>query len=348
MNIKPVASPHEIAQPTPRPDAKQRAVQAFMTAGQPQQEQAPRNPANPTGIRNTSQVAPEEMLAITDNVQEPGMIEETEELQPEEPVVETPPKADPLSSQYAILARKEKALRAKTQQMELTIKTREAALQAKEDALKAKEQEYSTNYVPKSRFQQNPIGALEEVGLSYDQITQAQIDAVNVNPQVSAHIQRLEAKLAQLEAKAEASDKYQQDQQTTSYQAAVKQITADAKKLVFTDPNFETVKATNSVKDVVELIEQHFKETGDVMSVEESAEEVENHLLEEIDKLNKIEKIKKRREAMNASGTPPRTQTPSPNKQPQQMKTLTNASSSTRTLSAKERAILAFKGELKS
>ncbi|MDE2106538.1 MAG: hypothetical protein KGL39_55500, partial [Patescibacteria group bacterium] len=107
-----------------------------------------------------------------------------------------------------------------------------------------------------------------------------------------------------------------------------------------------TIRATNSVKDVVDLIEQTFKEEGRVMDVEEAANEVENYLLEEIEKLTRIEKLKKRMEAKPAATPKSDEQTPQ-KKQPQTMKTLTNAASSSRQLSAKERAILAFKGELK-
>ena len=48
----------------------------------------------------------------------------------------------------------------------------------------------------------------------------------------------------------------------------------------------------------------------------------------------------------NASQANSEVKTQANTKQPQSMKTLTNAASSSRQLSAKERAILAFKGEL--
>lgn len=338
MKVTPVASPHQITDggSSNPADAKARAVAKFMQGTEAKAPtQAP--------VLNQNAISVEELGAIT-----PQAAPEAE-VEPKAPEAEAevkPEAKDPLSSQYALLARKEKALRAQAQQRDQALKAKEAALQVKEEALKAKEQEYATGYIQKSKFKQNPMEALSDAEVTYEEVTQAAIDAQNVNPQVSAHIKRLEAKLAKLEEQAELQTKASAEQQSQQYQAAVKQIRNDAAKLVNSDPSFETIKATGSVKEVVELIEQNFKETGEVMSVEEAATEVENHLMEEIEKLMKIEKIKKRQESMNASSKPVQTQTPTP-KQPQ-MKTLTNASSSTRTLSAKERAILAFKGELKA
>jgi hypothetical protein len=74
---------------------------------------------------------------------------------------------------------------------------------------------------------------------------------------------------------------------------------------------------------------------------------VEDYLVDEAVKLANIGKIKKRLSTAPAVPAKTEKQTPT-NKQPQTMKTLTNATASTRQLSARERALLAFKGELKS
>lgn len=252
------------------------------------------------------------------------------------------------SSQLALLARKERALRAKAQQQEQSIRAREDAVKAKEAELASKGQDYDSNYISKQRLKERTLEALAEAGVSYDEVTQQQINAGSVPPAVQAYIDRLEARQAKLEADIEAGKRGAQTQQDEAYKAAVRQITQDAKDLVSSDPNFETIKATGSTKDVVELIEAHFKDTGRVMSVEEAAKLVEDHLVEEIDKLTRIEKIKKRLSPQVASESTAQKQSPNNPKQPQTMKTLTNAASSTRPLTAKERAVLAFKGELKS
>ena len=73
---------------------------------------------------------------------------------------------------------------------------------------------------------------------------------------------------------------------------------------------------------------------------------MENYLVDEALKFTQIGKIQKRMAAANASRTPTETKTQS-SQQPQAMKTLTNAASSTRPLTVRERAIAAAEGRLK-
>lgn len=83
------------------------------------------------------------------------------------------------------------------------------------------------------------------------------------------------------------------------------------------------------------------------MSVEEAAQEVEDYLADEAWKLAQTKKIKSRYSNSSATNENTGKQSPSPNQQQQPMKTLTNNVSSTRKLSARERALLAFEGKLK-
>ncbi len=101
----------------------------------------------------------------------------------------------------------------------------------------------------------------------------------------------------------------------------------------------------------MKLIEETYQKDGILLSVEEAAQEVENYIVEQgLNKLSKIEKIKKRLAENSGAVNPPakqvKTETQA-NPEKTQMKTLTNASSGARKLSARDRAILAFKGELK-
>lgn len=347
MKVFPVASPAAIKQ-APSPDLKSRAVAAFN--GQ-QAQQTPHS-----AQLNQNAISPEDMGAIVAPKQEPEEeVQEEQALEASEvgqtdTVVETAPEPkaeDPaLSRQFAQLARQEKQLRLKAQQQDQQLKAREAALAAREAEIAAKSSTYDTDYIPKSRFKQDALSALEEAGLSYDEITQQVINQGQRDPRTDAMISRLEAKIVALEEQNSNSAKAMSTQQQQQYDAAVAQIRTDAKKLVFTDPNFETIKATNSVSDVVDLITQTYDKDGILLSVEEAANEVENYLTEEALKLTRIEKIKKRMNQVAPDSKASGQKTQSTQKQPQPtMKTLTNATSSTRQLSAKERAILAFKGE---
>lgn len=340
MNIKPIPAPLAQSQgeSASRQSATARAIAAFGNNAPP--------PVDPNSI------SPEEMGAI---VAPTRAAEEVEDLgqktssEATETVAEEPaPKVeDPLSSQYAQLARRERAIRAKAQQQEQAFRTREEALKARESALQSQDQQYKSGYISKDQLRLSPLEALAEAGLSYEELTQQLLTQQPKDPRIEAHISRLEAQIKSLEAANETSKSSATAQQQAAYNAAVSQIRSDAKTLVAADPAFETIKYTNSVDDVVDLITQTWEKDEILLSVQDAAQQVEDYLVEEAMKLTKIEKIKKRLSPPAATPKAPQTQTPAVSKQTQPMKTLTNASASTRQLSAKERAILAFKGELK-
>ena len=166
------------------------------------------------------------------------------------------------------------------------------------------------------------------------------------DPRVMSTIQKLEAKIEQLENEAKLSKTSQVEQQQQAYQAAIKQIGRDAQDLVNSDPEFETIKALGQTKEVVKLIERTYAKDGIVLSVEEAAKEVEAELVERSLKAAELRKVKERQAALNRSKN--NAETKPQGTQQQQMKTLTNANSSTRPLTARERAIAAMEGRLKS
>jgi hypothetical protein len=253
---------------------------------------------------------------------------------------------DPISTQYATLARKEKALRAKALQQEQSLKAKEVAIAAKEAELKAKETEYQSKYISKDRLTQDTINALAEAGLTYDQITELMLQQSSPERQAqSAYEKRLDAKLQELEKKQTEAAKAIENQQSASYQQALTQIKNETKQLVAVDPAFETIKETNSINDVVELIERTFKQEGVLLSVEDAARQVEEYLVEEAFKLTKLKKIQQRlTPAPKAAEEPKQESKPGA---PQTLKTLSNSIASPGKLSVRERAIAAFKGQLK-
>jgi len=331
MKITPMAPASAPAANNSAQDARARAISA-MTAPVPQNQNA---------------------VSVEETVQRQNTSSEANETvaspESEDTPQSAPVKEPSVSSQFAALARREKALRAQAQQQDQTLKSREAAYAAKEAELQAKLTSYEQGYVSKDRLKADLLGTLTEQGLSYDDITQQFLNNQNpLDPRVQSHIQKLEAKLAALEAKATQGEEQAKNSQAEQYQAAIKQITEDTKKLVFTDPEFEMVKATGSVKDVVELIERTFNKDGTLLTVEDAARQVEEYLVDEALKLSRTGKIQKRLQPVAPAVAAPAQQPQSTQKQQQPVKTLTNSISSSRQLSAKERAILAFKGERRS
>lgn len=349
MKTTPIANPHAVApsgtSSQTAQDARARAI-AKLTAQQPVPLENPQNVlveelgavTNPSGIDNKQNLTSEQAV----ETQAPETTEETKSPTPKE---------DPeLANRYAQLAKREKQVRLKQQQADAAIKAKEADLKAREEALAQKASFDPSQYIPKSRLKENAWDVLAEEGVTYDQLTQQALVEQPRNPRYENIIAKQQAELNELKAMINKGIESQSESQKQQYAAAVKQIATDVRNLVSNDPEFEMVKATGSIQDVVELIEKTYAEDGIVMNVEDAAKEVENYLVEEGLKLTRIEKIKKQLAASASTADAKLTEkkTQSNPKQPQQMKTLTNATSSTRTLSAKERAILAFKGELKS
>lgn len=358
MKVTPVSHPAQIQQTAPT-DARAKAIAAFKQAPTPN---APTQPP----VLNQNAVSVEELGAI----QAPAKEEEqpleitadstdtstVTEVTPEEP---KKPEVDPaISKLYAQLARQEKAMRLKAQQQEQALQVREQALSTKETAIKSQETQYQQGYISLDQLKSNTMDILSQAGIDetalYEEMVQRQLNPVRQDPRVQATISRLEAKIAELESKTETAAKTYQEAQEASYKTAVKQIETDVKKMVYTDPAYEAIKVTNSVNDVVELIERTYKEEGILLSNEEAAQQVEEYLTEELtSRASQISKIKQRLTQGSASQAQANKQSqavasPKEPQSPKTMTTLTNATASTRKLSAKERAILAFRGESKS
>lgn len=304
--------------------------------------------AQETPVLNPNKISPEELSAISPKSQE----QQEEKVQADKVEGEEAPKAEetkpkaeePLSTQYAVLARKEKALRAQVQKFN----SERDAFKAQQEAAKASPTPTfdESKYISKDRLSTDTLNALSDAGLTYEQITQLMLNPPPAqDPATRMHIQKLEAKLQALEDTQGKVQKTFEDQQTQSYKQALNQIRNEATQLVTADPAFETIKETGSVSDVVDLIERTFKEDGILMTVEEAAKEVEDHLVEEAMKITRIKKIQQRLQPAASASTQKPSESP---KQSQPMKTLTNAVGASRPLTVKERAILAFKGELKN
>ena len=262
----------------------------------------------------------------------------------EQPKAEPKVSEAPLSSQHAILARKERAIRQREQQL----RAKEAELRSKEEAKAAPVPSAfdESKYVPKDRLMKNAFEVLGELGLSYDQLTEMAMNAPKPEQMALMNeIRTLKADLDAIKNESESTKKNFEEQQTQQRQQAERQIRADVRSLVQSSPEFETIRETGNMGEVVKLIVDTFDKDGILLTAEEAAFEVENHLVEEIAKHARIKKIQQKLQPQAPRNEAPK-KTAEDSKQPQ-LKTLTNSVSSTRKLSTRERAMLAFKGELK-
>lgn len=349
MKIEPKATPTVIQPSTGQADvtlsARERAIARLVNA--PQAQEHP--------VQNPNQVSPEEMSAIkapsqpaektAQNTNNDGESSSTKDSNASAETKPEPQRDEQLSNQYANLAKKERALRAKVQTEQASIKAKEDALTAREEAIKAKEAEYLTNYVSKSKLKLDPLAVLTEEGVTYDDITRAILNPqAQQDPRVMRQIEELKAKVeAQEKTQVEARKAYE-TQQKQAYNQAVAEIKSETTRLVANDPSFEMIKTTGSVDDVVDLIEKTYHKDKILLTVEEAAQAVEDYLVDQAVKLAQNKKIIER--LQKTSSQPASTDNKQPTQAPQ-MKTLTNAVNASKKLSARDRAIAAFKGELK-
>lgn len=351
MKIMPVSSPAAVTQ-APAADNRAKAIAAFNNAGKA--PEAPKPQAQETAVADPNHISPEELSAVKAPSTPSDAVQETpeapqESLEADAPTQEEKPKETKASQEWAKLARQERQLRARAQEQETKFKQREAAITAREAEAQQKSELNQKGFTSLERLKNDPLSVLAEAGVSYDEIANQIINPSKIDPRLQATIDSLKAEIQDLKKGSTEANERVTRQQQDAYNAAVKQIDLDINSLVNSDPNFETIKFTRSQKDVRELITKTYEKDGVLMTVEDAALEVENYLVDEAVKLNKVEKIKRRLQPQASGNVIQKTAQNAVTKTDTQpsMKTLTNAASSTRKLSGRERAMLAFKNELK-
>jgi len=256
--------------------------------------------------------------------------QETQSQQPQQTEQVQQNSVDPSSDRFAQLARKEKAIRAQARQ-----------LQEQQKAIQ--EQQIKQQSEWKTRLKSDPLAILAEAGLSYDDLTNA---ILNSKPE-DVEMRRIKSELEYLKNNQQEQFSKIQESQKAAYEQAVKQVSREVKNLVDSNDSYETIKATKSYDAVVELIKQTYNEDGVLLSAGEASDMVEEYLTDEAMSLAKLKKIQSKLVPQEAPA-----QQPQSSQKPQiTTKTLTNTvTTSSKPLSAKdrrERAIAAFKGELK-
>lgn len=225
---------------------------------------------------------------------------------------------EPLSPQLAAIARQKRALQVK-----------ERELRAREDALKAQVPVQGTG-VDIARLKQEPLSVLIENGITYDQLTQALLAQQNgITPE---QYRALQMKVEALET---GFDKKLTEREQQAEQQALTEMKREATRLSAQGEEFELIRETRSVPEVMRLIEQTYRKTGEVLDVAEACRLVEAELLKDVQRVVGLKKV---------SGQ----ETPAAPVQPQsrpQMRTLSNRDTAVQPMSAKQRALAAFWGQ---
>jgi len=184
-------------------------------------------------------------------------------------------KDDRLASRFAALAKKDRALREEKKRLEREraelAKWGEAERLAKED----------------------PLALLQRLGLSYQDLTDRQLaalDAERAAKDPARRIETVEERLARIEKLerdwVEAERQRKIDAEVAAFQGEIE------KRIAGEPDRFELVIAGRAHGDVFRLIEAHFNETGELLPVDQAAQLVEDQLLEEAQSFAKAKKLR--------------------------------------------------------
>jgi len=188
-----------------------------------------------------------------------------------EPVVEKPP-APPKADRFAMLARKEQDLLRRQQ----AVKQQQAVL-----AQQAEEMQ---------RFQQmkrqaalNPLDALKELGLTYEQITEYVLNDNKPTPNAEVMALRQELDEFRNQSKTEQQRLLEQQKlmQEQESQAIIENFRGEVSEYVAQHADtYELTNLYDGANLVYGLIEEHFGQTGKIMSLPEASKLVEEHFEE--------------------------------------------------------------------
>jgi hypothetical protein len=225
---------------------------------------------------------------------------------------------EPISPQFAALAKQRRAFQ----------QERRAFLEEKKAFEAAKQ---GSDVVPISRIKQEALNVMLEAGVTYDDLTN-QIMAAQGNPEIT----ELKTQITSLK---EDLDKKFTEREEQQIQAGLQRKGREVDQLLVND-EFELVRATGSKKDVLKLIERTFRETGEELDTKEALKLIEDELFARNQKLAGLKKMQ------GLFAQQPQ-QVSEAQQRPQGMRTLTNKDTASVPMDRRRRALAAWAGTLK-
>ena len=266
--------------------------------------------------------------AAADLIKEPGSLQQNSNSVAEEPETVNSDNSvqanavrevtQPLSPQSVALAKQRRALQLKEQ----AITEREAALAG------------PTRSELESRIKSQPLSVLQELGVTYDQLTN---DILAAQSGVTPELLALKAEVKALK---EGVDKTFSDKDQAAEKAVLSEIRRTVNQLSSQGDDFEMIRETRSQPDVMDLIYRTWKQSGEVLDEVEAMRLVEGELEKDAERIARLKKIQRRI-------TPPIESALQLQQPTKGMRTLTNKDSATPSMSRRQRAILAAQGNLK-
>ena len=262
------------------------------------------------------------------------LMEEVAEEATEAPeAAEAPPEPErpDFSRQFAALARKERAIRQKEQEMANFAKQKEQF------------EGTSTRLADLQRLaKENPAKLLGELGINYDELTQQVINEGNPTEEQQLRLEneKLQARLGKLE---EVYDKQRQQAEQAKVSAAHTQLVDNIKNFVDDSSTFEMVQHHDAYGLVAQVMQEHYNTTKEVLEYGDAAKLVEDHFMAEAERYLGSKKLQERFRELDK---PRESETPEAAEQAvKRVKTLSNGDvakkteTSGSTLESKERSL---------
>lgn len=254
---------------------------------------------------------PVEPVSTTAEIDETGAVEATQ----------------PLSPQFAALAKQKRALQLERADLE----RQKAEFTGKQNGL-------STEQISIADLKANPLSVLQQHGVLdgpefYNSITEKMLNGDTFNPEILELKQKIEALEKGVDTKFQTA-------QERSEKAALTEMHHEALALSREGDEFEMIrsKGPDAVEKVLDHIYGEYHAGRAIPDVKVAMEKIENELLEDAAKIAALSKVRNRL-------APPPTQTQQP--QQQTMRTLTARDTASPTTSRRARAIAAMQGTLR-
>lgn len=201
--------------------------------------------------------------------------------------------SDQFSKKFAALSRREKEIRSKESEYEQKL----ADLEAKYNAIAPqKEEVQQKEELPlEYRLKRNPLQTLEEMGFGFEKLTELALNDGKLPADMQMQLMREElekdyqSKFEELESKLTNKEKAEEE---AKYDTVVNNFKDEIKQHVSADMEaYELINASESQELVFDIINEHYQETNRILPIEEAAQAVESHLLEEFEKFSKLKKL---------------------------------------------------------
>ena len=202
-----------------------------------------------------------------------------------------PEKSDDFSRKFAALSRREKEIRAKEAEYDKRIAELEERLGSF-----GKKPEPEPELPIEYRLKKDPLRALEDMGLSYDKLTELALNDGKLTPEMQMRLMREELegdyrkKFEELENRLIEKEKSDEQRRYDDIQRGFQNEIEDF--VISNSDKYELIQANEANDIIYDVIEEHYNETGRILDIEEAADAVENYLEEEAEKLLSLGKLR--------------------------------------------------------